>query len=139
MKLPPPMPHRVGLGSLLVCLLLTGTASADHLVRPDGLFHEVTSREHSNANALVAELRAREDTRASGSKLSGAQGPTRTNFRRALGTLIVTRDLAFPGFKTLGFRLIPTKRALGGDANIPFVFQLRLSSHRMGLDVGGRF
>jgi len=36
-------------------------------------------------------------------------------------------------------RLIPTRKALGGEAQIPFVLRAKVSASRFGLEVGGRF
>jgi hypothetical protein len=51
----------------------------------------------------------------------------------------VTRDWRIPGTDVLGFRLIPTRKALAGELKIPVVLRVRLAKERLGLDVGGRF
>ena len=83
---------------------------------------------------------ARDEPPASLPKLGGTSPPgRRNNFRKALGVLFVTRDLEIPGAKNLGVRLIPTRKALGGEAQIPFVLRAKVSASRFGLEVGGRF
>jgi hypothetical protein len=59
--------------------------------------------------------------------------------RATAGALVLTRDLQVPSVKHLALRPIATRRALGGDSGSPFVFKLKISPNRMGLDLGGRF
>lgn len=109
------------------------------MIRPGRFIREMTSRA---ANGNDNRTLSRDETLASLPRFSGRPSSGgNTQLRRALGALVVTRDLEIPGTRCLGLgvRLIPGKKALGGDAQIPFVFQAGLGANRLGLKVGGRF
>ncbi len=108
------------------------------MIRPAGFVRHVTSRAHDEQGAAVRDA---DVTQASLPRRAERPPPNgkRNNFREMVGTLLVTRDLQIPGTDCLGFRLIPTRKALGGEVTIPFVFRVRFAKNRLGLDVGGRF
>jgi hypothetical protein len=78
--------------------------------------------------------------------ISGAHSPRRAasgsavSYSRLLGALVITRDLRFPGAPFMAFRLIPTRRALGGDLAVPIVLRPRLiATSWYGVDALVRF
>ena len=61
-------------------------------------------------------------------------------FSSVLGALVITRDLMLPGTSFLAFRLIPTRRALGGEVQAPIVLRPRLlATTWYGVDALMRF
>ena len=128
------MHKRVGICFALLCLLAPEAAFAEQVIRPAGLIRQVASsaRDADLSEALCSRI---EDD------LSGEVHEPRSNNRAGplLGRLLLTRDLRIPGLKHLAFRPIPTSHALGGKSYIPFVFRLKISPKRMGVDLGGHF
>jgi hypothetical protein len=69
-----------------------------------------------------------------------APAPGRIDLRNAFGKILITRDLTLPGLSFLALRLIPTRRALGGDGRSPVVIRPRVvAADWYGLDVTARF
>lgn len=132
------MVGRVG-AFMFLFVLVTFPARAERMIRPGYFIREVTSRA---ANGTDNRALVREEPLASLPR-GIARSPNKRNgaFRKALGALVVTRDLEVPGARCLGLglRLIPGKQALGGEAQLPFVVQAGLGPSRVGLKVGGRF
>jgi hypothetical protein len=61
-------------------------------------------------------------------------------YRTLLGALVITRDLPLPGTSFLAFRLIPTRRALGGEIEVPIVLRPRvIATSWYGVDALVRF
>jgi hypothetical protein len=110
------------------------------MIRPGGLVRQATSRSSFDESA-APEQREDEATPASLPRRAAAPQPNgkAAHFRKAIGRLVLTRDLQIPGTNALGFRLIPTRKALGGEKKIPFVFRVRFTKQRLGLDLGGWF
>ncbi len=62
------------------------------------------------------------------------------SYSRLLGALIITRDLTLPGAPFMALRLIPTRRALGGENAVPIVVRPRLiATSWYGVDALVRF
>jgi hypothetical protein len=125
---------RLSLG--LVCL--SGSARAESLVRPGDLFQGatdvsglrnlLTSPSEWIQGAIGATL---------GARSSGQLG---MSYSRALSALVVTKDLRVPGASFMALRLIPTRRALGGELQVPVVVRPRLSATgSYGVDALVRF
>ena len=77
--------------------------------------------------------------------ISGTHSPRRpgsasaASYSRWLGALVITKDLKLPG-APLAFRLIPTRRALGGELAVPIVLRPRLiATGWYGVDALVRF
>jgi len=70
----------------------------------------------------------------------GASGRPGVSYSRWLGALVITRDLRLPGTSFMAFRLIPTRRALGGEIQVPVVFRPRvIATGWYGVDALVRF
>jgi hypothetical protein len=132
---------------VLVCVLLTpGSARAERLFWPGDLVFSV--REISGMRKLVTSpsewpsfsAGGRTGSAAFANRQGVAPGTPSAVYSRAFSALVVTRDLVLPGMPFLGVRLIPTRRALGGESQIPIVFRpLVIGAGSVGLDATARF
>lgn len=133
------MLERWRLTLLLFCFLFCPNARAEQMIQPGGIIRDLGARA---AGTDPAQLRHDEPAaslpRSRLGPESKASQPGRPKLGSALGALVVTRDLELPGTRAVGFRLIPTKKAIGGDAGIPLVLRAKIGKS-IGLVVGGRF
>jgi hypothetical protein len=113
---------RVFLG--VVCA--SGPARAESLVRPGDLFQSAT--DVSGLRNLLTSPSEWIQSATGGTPGARGSGQPGTSYSQALGALVVTKDLRVPWASFMALRLIPTRRALGGDLQVPVVVRPRLSA-----------
>ena len=127
-------------GILLGVLCLSASSHAETRLRPHELVQAAT--DVSGVRRLVtspSEWPVNFGTwgpagaRGVGSRLG-------VGYKTMLGALVITRDLRLPGTSLLAFRLIPTRRALGGGIEVPIVLRPRvIATSWYGVDAMVRF
>jgi hypothetical protein len=122
----------------VVCV--TGPASAETRLRPQELAQAAT--DVSGLRRLVTSpsewLLGPASAGTPASRAAGNRPAL--SYSRLLGALVITRDLRLPGAPFMAFRLIPTRRALGGDLAVPIVLRPRLiATSWYGVDALVRF
>jgi hypothetical protein len=125
---------------LLGILAFSVPSRADRLFRPHGLVRGATDP------ASTRQLMTSPSEWVSSLVPSGTPSMTGPGGRAPLGFpgffrgLVVTRDLILPGAPFLALRLIPTRRALGGDTQVPIVLRPKvMATGWYGLDLMARF
>jgi len=115
----------------------SGASHAESRVRPQELVQAAT--DVSGLRRLVTSPSEWSLGVAAGGP-PGAAKRNALNYRSVLGALLITRDLPLPGASFLALRLIPTRRALGGEFQAPIVLRPRLiATSWYGVDAVVRF
>src|SRR5688572_3950661 len=127
---------RVFLG--VVCV--SGSSRAESRVRPGELVQAATDVSGLRRLLTSPSEWMLGSTSGGTSGARGKGGAPGVSYSQMLGALIVTRDLRFPGTSFLALRLIPTRRALGGEIQVPVVLRPRvIATGWYGVDALVRF
>lgn len=116
------------------------TSRADLLLEPGAIVRGAA--EGSHLKKLVTAPSEWSVTFAPGGAppAPGSGTRARVDYPSLLSKLVITRDLSLPGLSFLALRLIPTRRALGGEGPSPVVIRPRVvAADWYGLDVTARF
>ena len=124
----------------LAVVCVSGSSRAESRLQPGELVQAAT--DVSGLRRLVSS-----PSEWMASLTSGGAAPVRgkgarpgLSYSALLGALIITRDLRLPGASFVALRLIPTRRALGGDSQIPVVVRPRvIGTGWYGVDALVRF
>ncbi len=116
------------------------TARAERLLEPGEIVRDAAEGLHVRKLMVTPSEWASTFAQSFAATAPGTGGRGRINYPQVLSKLWITRDLSLPGLPFLAVRLIPTRRALGGEGPCPFVLKPRLvAADWYGFDLSARF